>query len=123
MGRRDGNDQEWKDVKARMRERDDNKDRIMRVISALDAAIMRKRAGSLLETLDPAHIYAVSIKPKLCYELDNLVSLNRYSHSCLDDCKHPITGEKISSDEMYEWWKKITGPKQWSRLQKLLEGD
>jgi hypothetical protein len=107
MGRRDSNDLRWQEVKEIVHQRDKGRCRLLRVISAKEALILKKRAGSRLQRLDAAHFRAVSELPEYCYDPDNLVKLNRYSHEALDSCKDPITHASISKAERDEWWIKI----------------
>ena len=123
MGRRDSNDVEWRKVKEVVKKRDSNTCRLMMIISSLQALHLKENGSGLLRTLDPAHIFPVSTHPKLCYEKDNIVMLNRYSHSMLDSGRDPITGHPISYEERMRWWELIVGPKQWIRLNKLVTGE
>jgi hypothetical protein len=120
MGRRDSKDEQWAALKERVRRRDGNKDRIFRVVSVQEAMLIRKGAGRMLQKLDCAHIFPVGLYPELCYVDENVVLLNRYSHSLLDDMRDPIKGGSISKIEVYEWWEKIAGKKQWSRLMEAM---
>jgi hypothetical protein len=120
MGRRDSSDEKWIRTKDRIRKRDKHKDRIFRRLSAKDAFLLKKNAGKLIERLDAAHIFPVSLYPELCYVDVNIVLLNRYSHSMLDDFKDPITGGSISKEMVYEWWRKIAGEKQWQALMTIM---
>ena len=99
MGRRDSSDERWLEVKERMHKRDGGHCRMFKIISAKEALVLKKKAGGLLQRVDAAHFRAVSELPSSCYDVDNLVSLNRYSHSCLDECRDPIYGGSISREE------------------------
>lgn len=107
MGRRGPDDEKWAETKERLHKRDKGRCRLLRVISAKDATILRHRAGSRLSRIDAAHFRAVSELPAACYELANVVCLNRYSHECLDSCKDPIYGASISKSERDLWWIRI----------------
>jgi len=117
LGRRDAADEKWARTKERVRKRDKQKDRIFRIITVRDAMVLKKQ-GSLLQRLDCAHIFPVSLYPELCYVDVNIVLLNRYSHSMLDSYRDPISGGSISKREVYDWWERIAGPKQWQALMK-----
>ena len=123
MGRRDSNDAEWKKVKEFVRKRDSNTCRLMMVITAKQGLYLKKNGSGLLDTLDPAHVFPVSTHPKLCYEPDNVVILNRYSHNMLDSGRDPIMGNTISYNERMRWWELIAGPLQWDHLQELITGE
>jgi hypothetical protein len=123
MGRRDYKDAEWHRVKKQVRERDGEICRLLRIISAKQALFLKKNAEGILQKLDPAHIFPVSTHPNLCYEPNNIVLLNRYSHNMLDFGRDPILGEPISHEETLAWWERIAGPEQWEFLQRKIQGD
>lgn len=120
--RRDSNDLEWKKVKFEVRKRDQETCRLIKIVSVSEMFLLKKKAGRLLQILDPAHIIPVSERPDLCYNSDNIVTLNRYSHEMLDNFKHPITGTPINKQEVLAWWKKIAKEKQWNNLVNLMNG-
>ena len=120
--RRDSSDQKWQAVKARVKKRDGNKDRILRVLTVKEALLLQKKAPSvMLKRLDAAHLFPVSMYPDLMYNDANIVMLNRWSHSNLDELRHPITGDPISYDERQAWWERIAGEKQWSGVMSYLD--
>ncbi len=107
--RRDKNDTKWKNVKEKVSKRDKSC-RFIKKLSVKEYLLLQKVAPrKLLETLDHAHVFAVSLVPSLCYDERNIVLLNRYSHHNLDNCKHPITGEMITREERDSFWKRIIG--------------
>lgn len=115
--RRDSSDKQWKEVKERVRKRDRNKDRILRVLTVKESLLLQKNAPSvMLHKLDAAHIFPVSLYPDIMYNDANIVMLNRFSHEALDNLRDPITNEPISYEERQEWWKRIAGESQWSSL-------
>lgn len=120
-GRRSVDDEKWAATREAVFKRDNGKCRLLRVISARDAILLKRNAGQQLQKVDPAHIYPVSKNIPITYELANIVSLNRYSHEMLDSCRHPITGASISKEDVYEWWEQIAGAKQWDALMKIVE--
>lgn len=115
MGRRDINDEEWQAVKRRVKARDNNRDRMQFVLSLAEYKTLRSNAGPHISKIDPAHVISVGKNYSLCYEEDNIISLNRYSHSNLDSCKDPVTGENISGEEVTNWWIRLLKacPPQW----------
>lgn len=119
-GRRSSGDAKWAAVKADVLKRDSGRCRLLRILSARDALLLKRNAGERLQKIDPAHIYPVSKNIPLTYNPANLISLNRYSHDMLDTSRHPVTGESISRDEVYDWWKRIAGESQWNMLQSAL---
>lgn len=104
--RRDSNDRAWQEVKAKVKARD-KIDRMIKTLNPTEYTILKKNAGYLLNTLDPAHYLPVSMRPDLCYKSYNIVLLNRYSHQMLDSFKDPIKGNSISKEEIQSWWERI----------------
>lgn len=120
MGRRDKDDEEWKKVKAFVSQRDKNKCRFMRVISAKEAIAVQKIApANQLRILDPAHIAPVGRYPHLVYEPRNIVLVCRWVHECLDNCKSPITGGNITQEEREAFWLKIVGSMTYGTIQEM----
>jgi len=115
--RRDSSDLKWQELKAKVRKRDLGKDRIMRVLSMKEALILQKNATpSQLQRLDVAHIFPVGAHPEMCYEISNVVLLDRYAHECIDNMKDPITGKIMTMEQNLAWWERICGPEQWRAL-------
>lgn len=121
MRRRSSEDQRWQQVKRQVRDRDNNTCRLMRVLTAKQALRLQKNGAALLRRLDAAHIYPVSQQISMTYEINNIVLLNRWSHSMLDSFHDPVTGEAISKEEVYAWWQAIAGERQWQALQNVKE--
>jgi len=105
--RRDSNDKQWREVKDKVYERDNNRCRLLKVLDIREALLLRKNAGPYLNQIDPAHYIAVSEHPSIMYDENNICCLNHYSHSNLDSGKSPIDGHSISHEEVKEWWKRI----------------
>lgn len=120
MGRRGSDDLQWKKVKTEVKARDNGHDRILYVVTAQEMFILRKNAGPLINTLDPAHFLPVGRYPELCYDKDNIITLNRYSHSMLDSMHDPITGKPINKEMQTKWWIKLlkANPSQYNSLSK-----
>lgn len=80
--------------------------------------MLKKRAGHYIQQLDAAHYLPVGEYGEYCYDPDNIVALNHYSHGMLDDYRNPITGKSISKEEVDEWWMRILkgNPDQYRRL-------
>ena len=102
--RRDSKDQNWQKVKAEVKARDGLRCRLIKVLSYREMLILKKNAGPFLSGLDPAHYIAVSEDPSIMYIPENIVMLNRYSHTNLDNYRNPITGEPINP-EQYKYLK------------------
>jgi len=77
---------------------------------------LRLSAGHLFFVIDPAHVFGKGAYPHMKYDLDNVVPLNRFSHSMLDQNRNPITGEPVDSEEVRKWWTFIIGPEKYSEL-------
>lgn len=116
--RRSSQDTKWQDVKRVVWERDRGTCRLCRILTVKEFMILKKNAGSLIKNLDPAHYKAVSHRPDLCYEPNNICMVNHYSHSMLDDNKSPIDGSYITLEEAEAWWIRILkgNPSQYSYL-------
>ena len=117
--RRDKNDADWQATKKTVIERD-QKDRTHSLPAKYALGVLSKaqKIGQL--GLDCAHIYNVGKYPLLCYDPNNIVLINRYLHSCLDDFKSPLTRDSISLEEVMRWWEMLAGKTQWTNLQNEL---
>lgn len=108
LARRGSDDPKWQKVKKQIALRDRDVDRILKVVSFQEALALKKNAPfAMLKKLDPAHIFPVSTHPHIMYDPDNLMQLNRYSHTNLDNCKDPITGDSITREERQAWWARL----------------
>jgi len=109
-------DKLWVELKQRVYARDNYQCRLCSVLSPTELKQLCKNAKKFFYIIDPAHILRKSMYPKLKYEINNIVSLNRYSHSQLDVFNNPITGEYIGPKESWVFWKKILGSNQLEQL-------
>lgn len=83
-----------------------------------------KNGKFLVKQLDGAHVISRQKAPFMKYDIDNVVMLNRYSHSQLDFMRSPIDGSPITKEEQEQWWKFILGEERWNRLnEKYRQGD
>jgi hypothetical protein len=114
--KRDKNDAKWNEVKATVYERDHNGCRLLRVLNPVEAIQLINEAQAFIHRVDPAHIFPVSTDPQLCYDPNNIVCLNRYSHSNLENLRHPITGVAITKEEEMQWWIRIIGQERFDLL-------
>lgn len=106
MYRRDSQDQKWQEVKNIVVKRD-KFDRLQKVLTPAEYKIVKRNAGPLINTLDPAHYLPAGQYPDLIYKSYNIVLLNRWSHSQLDACRDPVNGTPISLEERDNWWIRI----------------
>jgi hypothetical protein len=119
--RRDSNDEQWQEVKKLVFARD-TCCRLVKVLTAREFLVLQRNAGFMLSRFDPAHVFGVGPYPKLVYDPENIVRLNRYSHECLDTMKSPIDGTCITKEEKRAWWERIIGTEMYeSLLNKLKE--
>lgn len=92
-------DPEWEETRRIVFERDGGKCQLLKFLidcGQYDTAReLRESANSFVKITDPAHIYPRSTCPQLKYDLDNVVCLNRFSHSMLDTYRDPINGKDI----------------------------
>lgn len=117
--RRDSRDEKWKFMKITVHHRDKEQCRLLHALSIHEAALLIKKAGKFMKQLDVAHYRSVASAPEYCYDPNNAVLLNRYSHSMLDSNRDPITGVPISNQQVEDWWQKILkyNTKQYNYLQ------
>lgn len=111
----------WENLKIAVKTRDENVCRILKIVFSEDYTILYRRNGSLIKTLEVAHVLPRGAYPELKYEIDNLVLLNKYSHQMLDLYKDPINGKDINRNHQLDWWCRILGKKQLERLKKVLK--
>jgi hypothetical protein len=70
-------------------------------------------------TIDPAHIFGKGAHVHMKWIPLNVVPLNRWAHSMIDQYKHPATGCKITKDERVKLWKDIVGKKIYRILENI----
>jgi hypothetical protein len=99
-------DELWETVKDFVRKRDKGC-RLIRVLVPFELAQLVANSSGLHTQLDCAHIRPRSTYPELKYDVNNVVLLNRYSHSCLDMRRDPVSGRKIPQEEVDDWWQRI----------------
>ena len=66
--------------------------------------------------LDMAHILNKSSYPELKYNINNVVMISRLFHTRLDTQLNPLTGKRISKDELTSWWMFIIGDERYEKL-------
>lgn len=111
-------DEKWKEVKSTL-------PKYCEFYSALEetgradlVSALRKNAGHLLRQLDGAHVFSRSRYPHMKYDPLNVVSLNRWSHSCLDQYRDPIDGKSIDKETHDAWWEFILGEDRYEELKR-----
>jgi hypothetical protein len=68
-----------------------------------------KNQNGLGGILDVAHVFGKGAFPWMRFDNKNVITLNRFSHSCLDNGKSPINGKAITDEERKLWWQRIAG--------------
>lgn len=113
-----GRDAEWESVRKLMFETKGRECWFIKILSIDQIEILRKKAGTLIRIIDPAHIFPKDTYPQLKYDIDNIVPINRYSHHCLDFLLHPVTGRAISKKQKNMFWVDIVGINHYNELLK-----
>ena len=103
------------ELSAFVRERDDGC-RLLKVLTADEFAEWSKNQNGVGGILDVAHVFGKGAFPWMRYDEKNVVTLNRYSHFCLDNGKSPIDGKMITDDEHKIWWRRIVGDDDYEYL-------
>lgn len=116
--RRSSKDEKWVALKERVRKRDKSC-RLLKLLTVKEMLMIQRYApGKLLATYDVAHVMGCGTYPHMTYNDKNCILLNRYSHENLDNYKSPITGERITSEEVAKWWERLIGEKLYECLRK-----
>ena len=110
----------WQEVADKVWKRDKSECRLLSKLKIdnpeLYLYFVNNNMKSLYTKLDLAHIIPRSQSRILYYEEENLILLNRISHSLLDSYHNPITGESINKVQHDEWWVYIIGNELWKKL-------
>ncbi len=116
-------DEKWEKVRDEVWERDNGKCQLIPKLTAGELTVFLEKSGHLKDTIDPAHIFGKGSYPYLKYDSDNVILLNRYSHSMIDIHRSPVDGKPITSEERVKWWIRIAGAKRYMRLEDKLRSD
>jgi hypothetical protein len=93
--------------------------RLLAVLSPTERAVWNEHQNGMGGILDGAHVFGKNAYPWMRYEPRNVVTVNRFSHSCLDLNKSPVDGRQISAEEKQVWWQRVTGKADWEYLEEL----
>jgi hypothetical protein len=93
--------------------------RLLSVLTFSERTIWNDHQNGMGGILDGAHVFGKNAYPWMRYESKNIITINRFSHSCLDLNKSPVNGHPISLDEKIKWWQRIIGKKDWDYLEEL----
>jgi len=99
-----------------VRNRDDGC-RLLKVLTSDEFSEWGKNNHGIGNILDAAHVFGKNAFPWMRYNIRNVVTLNRFSHSCLDKGKSPINGKTISKEQQKVWWIRIVGKDEWDYLE------
>jgi hypothetical protein len=105
-------------LSAFIRERDHCQCRLISILTKEELCEWRCNNNNIGGILDAAHVFGKNAFPWMRYDPRNIVTLNRYSHNCLDRGKSPINGKMISKEKHIEWWRRIVGKDEWDYLDK-----
>lgn len=100
----------------------DGKCVLTKKIDMYQNSTLKNNAQGFRNILDHAHVFGKGAYPHMKYMEDNIVLLNRYSHSMLDRRKNPITGVSISKEEHEQWWIFIIGKERYNKLKEIANG-
>ena len=113
-------DDKWELVRHNIRWRDNNECQLLKKLTEPTRQLFNTKANpSLINELDPAHYLSRGSYPDYKYLEDNIILLNRQSHSWLDTMCSPVTGKSISKAEWHWWWEFILGQERKHKLDKL----
>ena len=113
-------DLEWINVREIVFKRDNRKCQLLSKLTPETLhSFSRVAMPSLVKIIDPAHYLRRLSYPQFKYFSDNIVCLNRQSHSWIDIHCSPVTGKYISDDEIEYWWELILTKKVKDNLDKI----
>jgi hypothetical protein len=101
-------------LSALVRERDGGC-RLLRLLSKEEIAEWQRNQNGLGSILDAAHVFGKGAFPWMRFDEKNVVTLNRFSHTCLDTGTSPLNGKAITNDQRMAWWQRIVG-EDWDYL-------
>lgn len=111
-------DEEWDRMKASLPNRCEFMDRLIATGNGEYIELIESLSNGLCKTIDMAHIFSRGGYPHMKYDIDNVVSINRYSHNNLDSMRDPISGDSIDKSVVEGWWRFIVGDERFDRLLK-----
>jgi hypothetical protein len=109
----------------RVRDEVYRRDKTCRLLSILTEESKKRlidNSCGLHKIIDCAHVFGKGSFIKLKYVPRNVILLNRYSHSMLDQQKDPISGKSITKKEHEEWWRILIGDSLYYELKELAIG-
>lgn len=114
-------DDKWEQVKKEVHKRDNNRCRVLKILSVKEYGLIKDQIKSSNEILDVCHVISRAQGPQeeLYYNSNNLFLAHRLFHSRLDQYKDLITNKSISKEERNTWIIRIIGNDCWNNLNKL----
>jgi hypothetical protein len=90
--------------------------RLLIILTAGELAEWEMNHNGLGGILDTAHVFGKAAFPWMRFDERNVVTLNRFSHDCLDRSKSPVNGNMLTDCQRKVWWQRIVGY-DWSYLE------
>lgn len=115
---RDHTDYEWLSLKEELKLRDNNQCRFYQIATVQERNILDKIiiGNKILSTLDGAHVISRSACKQMIYHTDNVYTLYRWVHQCLDNYIDPIKNIPITKEEIQIYWCRIIGEEKYNEL-------
>lgn len=114
-------DQRWMETKEESARIYGTKCLLLLRLSSVEVSELKMKSSGFHQTIDPAHVFGKGAFKHMKYLPENVVPLNRYSHSMLDQQKHPIYGTSLSIEEKEEWWEFIVGKETYESLKQIAQ--
>jgi hypothetical protein len=112
----------WIEVSTTVHKRDKEQCRFLSKLKVdnpeLYVYFIENNLSSLYTKLDLAHIIPRSDSKALYYEPENLILLNRVSHSLIDMYHDPVTGKPITKQQREDYFRYIIGNELYEDLLK-----
>lgn len=100
-------DYKWEELKEYIKDRDITC-LFIKIATLEEMKILESKEGWWLSKfIDGAHIISRAEAPSQIYNKNNVILLNRYVHSMLDNFKNPITEEFIGEEGKALWFTRI----------------
>jgi len=100
-------DYEWEQLKEIIKLRDMSC-LFVKIATIQELSILEKKEGWWLQKFtDGAHLISRAEAPSQIYNVNNVILLNRYIHSCLDQFINPLTGESMGIEGKAQWITRI----------------
>lgn len=113
-------DEAWLECKRIVKERDGNKCRFISICTPAEKKIILEKVFMFkdFQKLDPAHIYSQGAYKHMYVLPENVATLYRYVHTCIDQFLDPFTEEYIGKEGNIYYWKRIVGEDIYNELER-----